>query len=78
MGTVVAAIREAKTALEALPTGTLATGITAVLVSIKGSRYILSNDIYQPPACGGVLGRHTDSTIRRINQADRYILSNDI
>ena len=43
--TVIAAIRKTKTALGALPTGTIATGITAVLVSIKGRRYILSNDI---------------------------------
>ena len=45
IGIVVAAIRKAKTALGALSTGTIATGITAVLVSIKGSQYILSNDI---------------------------------
>ena len=45
IGTVIAAIRKTKTVLGALPTGTIATGITAVLVSIKGSRYILSNDI---------------------------------
>ena len=43
--TVIVVIRKAKTALGALATGTIATGITAVLVSIKGSRYILSNDI---------------------------------
>ena len=43
--TAIAAIRKTKAALGALPTGTIATGITAVLVSIKGSRYILSNDI---------------------------------
>ena len=45
IGTVVAAIKKAKTALGVLPTGTIATEIAAVLVSIKGSRYILSNDI---------------------------------
>ena len=43
--TVVAAIRKAKTTLGALLTGIIATGITPVLVSIKGSQYILSNDI---------------------------------
>ena len=43
--TVIAAIRKAKTALGALPTGTIATGTTNVLVSIKRGRYILSNDM---------------------------------
>ena len=45
IGTVIAAIRKTKTALRGLPTGTIATVITADLVSSKGSRYILSNDI---------------------------------
>ena len=39
IGTVIVAIRKAKTALGALATGTIAMGIPAVLVSIKGSRY---------------------------------------
>ena len=64
-GIVVAAMRKAKTALEAFPIGIIATGIVAVLMSIKGSRYIFSNDIEQPPTCNGGLGCHTDSTIRR-------------
>ena len=45
IGNVIAAIRKAKTVLRALPTGTIAPGITAVLVSIKKSRYMLSNNI---------------------------------
>ena len=43
--TVIVAIRKAKIALGALATGIISTGIMAVLVSIKGSLYILSNDI---------------------------------
>ena len=45
IGTVVAAIRKTKTALGTLLTGTIATGITAVLVSINESQYVISNDI---------------------------------
>ena len=38
--TVLAAMRKAKTAVGAVPTRTIATRIAAVLVPIKGSRYI--------------------------------------
>ena len=38
--TVVAATRKTKAALIMVPTRTIATGIAAVLVPIKGSRYI--------------------------------------
>ena len=40
IGTITAAMRNTKTALGAVPTGTFATEIAAVLVPIKGSRYI--------------------------------------
>ena len=40
IGSVVAAPRKAKTALGAVLTGTIATGIAAVLVLIKGGRDI--------------------------------------
>ena len=50
IGTVVAAMRKAKTALGAVPTGgTIATEIAAVLVPIKGSRYTATiyNNLHQ-------------------------------
>ena len=40
IGTITAAMRNTKTALGAVPTGTFATELAAVLVPIKGSRYI--------------------------------------
>ena len=46
--TVIAAIRKAKTALGALAAGTIAMGITAVLVSIEGDLG-LQQDLHKAP-----------------------------
>ena len=59
-----AAMGKAKAATGAVPTGTIATGMAADLVPIKGSRDMAATCNHLQNAAGG-LGSHTDSTIRR-------------